>query len=92
MTAYKFKDDVDLITLKNYGYENVGNYNSGEKWQKIIVGIDDIKPTNGIVIHGDWDNRRCYFKFPYRKTTNNLDILPFIDNLNDAGLIEEVAE
>ena len=49
MKTYKIKDDVDLNILRNYGYEYVGNYNRGEKWQKIIVGIDDIKPTNGIV-------------------------------------------
>lgn len=90
MKKYKIKDDFDLYDLKDFGYEYVGNYNRGDNWQKIVDGIDDIKPKNGITIHGDWDNRRCCFRFPYRKTTDNLDILPFITDLNNAGLIEEV--
>lgn len=89
---YKIKDDVDLFdVLRKYRFDYIGNYYRGDNWSKVVDGIDTDKPRNGVVIHGDWDNRRITFKFTYRGTTENLDILKFIPELVEDDLIEEVS-
>lgn len=88
MTRYKIKKDFDMNNLQKFGYEYVGSYYRGDNWMKVVNGIDELEPRNGIIIHGDWDKRRCYFRFPYRKTTDSLDILLFISDLVEAGLVE----
>ena len=90
MKFYKIKNNIDLFkVLPTFGYEYIGNYNRGDNWLKIISGIDEMEPINGIVIHGDWNNRRLDFRVPYRGTVENLDILTFVPKLIKAGLIEE---
>ena len=92
MDKYKIKNDFDMYRLQDFGYEYAGSYNRGDNWRKVIDGIDDLKPKNGITIHGDWDNRRIFFRFPFRKTTDNLDIRLFISDLISAGLVEQEEE
>lgn len=90
---YRIKDDIDLSTeLPKYGFTYTGNYNRGDSWTKEMESIDKIKPTNGIMVNGDWADRRLFFKFPYRKTTDDLNILDFIPDLIEAGLVEEIKE
>ena len=89
LKTYRIKKDVDLFkTLPTFGYEYIGNYNRGDNWVKPLDGIDELEPKNGIIIHGDWNNRSIDFRFPYRRTTDNKDILIFISELIKAGLIE----
>ncbi|WP_161877880.1 hypothetical protein [Alkalibacterium sp. MB6] len=89
MKCYKIKNDVNLFkVLPQYGYLYTGNYYRGDNWQKVIKGIFDKNPDNGIIIHGEWNNRRIKFKFPYRGTTESLDIKDFIPELFESGLVE----
>lgn len=90
MKVYKIKNSIDLFKiLPTFGYEYIGNYNRGDNWLKTISGIDEMEPVNVIVIHGDWDSRRLDFRFPYRGTIENLDILTFIPELLEANFVEE---
>lgn len=50
MTRYKIKNDFDMYSLRGFGYEYVGSYYRGDNWMKVVNGIDDLKPKNGVVI------------------------------------------
>lgn len=82
---YKLKDDVDFIKLDRYGYKYTGNYNRGEQWTKKV----DDEVIRGIMIKGDWDNRKITFQFPYMNIKYP-DIKIYIQDLIDANLVEEV--
>lgn len=91
MTEFKIKDWVNLFEyLKPFGFVYCGNYFRGDNWERKMNGIDDDSPQNGIVIHGDWDNRKIYFMFPYRNNLENKSVKPFILDLIEAGIVENV--
>lgn len=84
---YEIRKDIDLFKiLPKYGFIYDGNYNRGDIWYRTMDGIDDIMPQNGIVIHGDWDNRAIYFRFPYRESVKDKNILLYIQDLISDGL------
>lgn len=85
---YEIRKDIDLFkVLPRYGFIYDGNYNRGDVWYRTMDGIDDIMPKNGIVIHGDSDNRAIYFRFPYRESVKDKDILVYIQDLVGDGLV-----
>ena len=85
---YEIRKDIDLFkVLPKYGFVYEGNYNRGDVWYRTMDGIDDIMPQNGIVIHGDSDNRAIYFRFPYRGSVKDKDILFYIQDLIGDGLV-----
>lgn len=90
---YRVKNQVSLFNdLKQFGFVYCGNYYRGDNWERKMDGIDVATgddPQNGIVIHGDWDNRRIYFRFPYRNNLENVSVEPFIGDLIEAGIVEQ---
>ncbi len=90
---YRVKNQVSLFEdLKQFGFVYCGNYYRGDNWERKMDGIDVATgddPQNGIVIHGDWDNRRIYFKFLYRNNLENVSVEPFIGDLIEAGIVEQ---
>ena len=84
---WKIKDDVNLKVLYDYGFTYGGNYNRGDNW---IRKVDD-EVIRGIMIKGDWDNRKICFEFPYMKIQYP-DIEDYIQDLIEAGLAEKVSD
>lgn len=93
---YRVKNSVNLFCdLAPHGFAFCGNYHRGDNWERVMTGIDVAAagdPKNGVTIHGDWDNRRIYFKHPYRNSLENVSVEPFIGDLIQAGLVELCAE
>lgn len=82
----KIKDNLDLNKLYVFGYEYTGNYNRGEQYTKKV----EDKIIRGIMIKGDWDNRKICFQFPYMDIEYP-DIKNYIQDLIKADLVEEVS-
>ena len=82
---YKLKDSIDIKTIKQFGYVYTGNYNRGDQWTKKI----DNEVLRKITIHGDWDNRKIYFGFPYMKIKYP-SIKKFILDLIKENMVEEL--
>lgn len=80
----KIKDNVDLKELRKFGYRYSGNVNRGEEWTKNIQ--DNI--IRGIIIDGDWNNRKISFQFPYMDIKYP-PIENFIKDLIQAGFVEK---
>ena len=83
----KIRNDIDLKELEKYGFEYHGNYNRGDNW---IRKVDD-EVIRGIMIIGDWDNRKICFEFPYM----NIKYPPlenYIQDLIKDGLVEKVED
>lgn len=87
--VYRVKDSVNLFeVLPEFGFFYCGNFFRGENWNRKMDGIDNDVPKNGIMIHGDWDNRRILFNFPYRNDLEKKSVFPFIQDLISAGIVE----
>ena len=84
---YKLKSDVKLNVLAKFGYKYVGNYNRGDKWLKEINIIVDDKSLGGIEVQ-EWGE--ISFQFPYIKNIKYPDIEPYIQDLIQAKLVEEI--
>ena len=91
--TFRVKRDVNLFEdLKQFGFSYCGNYFRGENWHREMSGIDNDAPVNGIVIHGDWDGRRIFFKFQYRNNLEKMSVGPFIRDLIAVGIVEQEAQ
>lgn len=92
---YKIKDEVNLNeVLQKHGFKYCGNYNRGDGWYRIIKSLDCNDKDNmrqAVLVHGDWDNRKISFKFPYRDNVKRRSIEPYILDLIEAGLVEQSA-
>ena len=84
--THKIKDNIKLDELQNFGYKYVGNYNRGDKWLKEINIIVDGKNLGGIEVQ-EW--REISFQFPYIKDIKYPSIELYIQDLIQAGLVEE---
>lgn len=83
----KIKDNVDLKELEKYGFKYCGNYNRGDCWVRKVN--DEV--IRGIMVQGDWDNRKIYFEFPYMNIQYP-NLKDYIKDLIVAGLVEKVED
>lgn len=84
---YKLKSNVKLNILSKFGYKYVGNYNRGDKWLKETNVIVDGKNLGGIEVQ-EWGE--ISFQFPYIKDIKYPSIEPYIQDLIQAKLVEEI--